>query len=103
MIKFKALALVAAGLFAASTLFAHDQACCAGQSAGKMAKDGCSATFANLNLTPAQKAKMEKLGDDCMKGGGNDGEDGAERARRSDEEAVCRLENRLHGARRAQS
>ncbi len=71
MIKFKALALVAAGLFAASTLFAHDQACCAGQPAGKMAKDGCSATFANLNLTPAQKAKMEKLGDDCMKGGCN--------------------------------
>ncbi len=70
--KFKALAFVAVGLLSASSLFAHDKACCAGQSAGTMAKDACSASFANLNLTPAQKAKMEKLGDDCMKGGCNE-------------------------------
>ena len=69
--KFKVLAFVAAGLFAASSAFAHDgdkAACCAGHS-GKDMKAACAATFANLNLTAEQQGKMEKLADQCVKGG----------------------------------
>src|SRR6188768_103161 len=58
MMKFKVLAFVAAGLFAASSALAHD--------GGKAA---CAATFANLNLTTEQQGKMEKLADQCVKSG----------------------------------
>ena len=64
------LALIACGMFATSAL-AEDAACCAGAS-GKMTKEACNATFANLNLDAAQKAKMEKLAADCTKGGCNE-------------------------------
>jgi Spy/CpxP family protein refolding chaperone len=60
-------AISALGLFATSA-FAHDKACCAGM-AGNESKEACSATFANLDLTAAQKAKMEKLAARCEKGG----------------------------------
>ncbi len=69
--KLKALALIALGTFAVSSAFAEDKACCAGTAASHM-KSGCSATFANLNLTPAQQTKMEKLAAECDKGGCNE-------------------------------
>lgn len=70
MIKFKALAVIATGLFAASSLFAADKACCASTTTAANQHD-CSATFANLSLKADQKAKMEKLAADCNKGGCN--------------------------------
>ncbi len=69
--ELKALALSGVGTFAVSSAFAEDKACCAGTAASHM-KSGCSATFANLNLTPAQQTKMEKLAAECDKGGCNE-------------------------------
>jgi uncharacterized GH25 family protein len=68
----KALALIATVMFAASPLFAHDQAACCAAMAGKEMKGACNATFANLNLDAAQKTKMEKLAAECEKGGCNE-------------------------------
>ena len=68
MIKFKILAVVAAAAFAASPSFAGDKAACCAHDA-KMTKEGCEMTFAKLNLTPDQKAKMEKATAECHKGG----------------------------------
>ncbi len=67
----KALALIATATFAASSLFAHEQAACCAGMAGKEMKGACNATFANLKLNAAQKTKMEKLAADCEKGGCN--------------------------------
>ncbi len=65
----KALAFIAAGFFAiASVAFAGDKACCAKTASNDM-KAGCSATFAKLDLTADQRAKMEKLAAECDKGG----------------------------------
>ena len=68
MIKFKVLALIAAGAFAASSTFAGDKGHCA-TTVGNEAKHACSMSFANLNLTAEQKPKMEKLAAECGKGG----------------------------------
>ena len=68
MIKFKALAFIAAGIMAASSAFAGDKACCA-QGASNNMKAACGATFAKLDLTADQKGKMETLAAECDKGG----------------------------------
>jgi len=54
----KLIALVAAGAFAAGTMFAGEHGDCATK-AGNEAKMACMASFANLNLTADQKTKME--------------------------------------------
>jgi len=73
MTRFKALAFVAAGLFAASSAFAGEKGgdCCA-KTANNEANAGCDMTFANLNLSQEQKTKMEQLAADCHKGGCNE-------------------------------
>src|SRR5437588_7640152 len=60
------LALLAAGAFATSAL-AGDAPCCAGK-ASDDAKANCM-TFATLNITADQKAKLETWQAQCMKGG----------------------------------
>ena len=71
MIKLKALTVVAAMLFAASA-YAGDKgkggACCV-KGASHDGKDGMSLTYANLNLTPDQKTKLQALEADCNKAG----------------------------------
>ena len=69
MKKFTAMALMAAAAFAVTPSFAHDDkekdhSCCAAK--GEM---DCAATYANLNLTSDQKAKMDALVEKC-KGAG---------------------------------
>jgi len=54
----KLIALVAAGAFAAGTMFAGEHGDCATK-AGNEAKMACMVSFANLNLTADQKTKME--------------------------------------------
>ena len=54
----KLIALVAAGAFAAGTMFAGEHGDCA-KKAGNEGKMACTASFANLNLTADQKTKME--------------------------------------------
>ena len=54
----KIIALVAAGAFAAGTMFAGEHGDCA-KKAGNEGKMACTASFANLNLTADQKTKME--------------------------------------------
>ncbi len=72
MNKIKALAWVMVAMLAASSAFAAEKACCATTTASNHGgKDACAATFANLNLTAAQKSKMEKLAMECDKGGCN--------------------------------
>lgn len=56
-----------AALFAASTAFAGDKACCA--SHAKNEKSGCAMSLAKLDLTAEQKTKMEALIADCEKNG----------------------------------
>ncbi len=65
--KFKALAIVATGLFIAGSAFAGDKACCAQHA--KNDKAACAATFASLDLTAEQKTKMETLAAECDKAG----------------------------------
>ncbi|MFN2474789.1 MAG: hypothetical protein ABR526_00405 [Chthoniobacterales bacterium] len=67
--NFPKLSLVAFALFAASSAFASDKACCATTTANEMKQQGCSATFANLDLNADQTAKMKKLAADCDKSG----------------------------------
>jgi Spy/CpxP family protein refolding chaperone len=69
MTKLTGLALTVALAFAVTPAFAHDEKdkdhkCCAAK--GDM---DCAATYANLNLTPDQKAKMDALVEKC-KGAG---------------------------------
>ena len=54
----KLIALVAAGAFAAGTMFAGEHGDCA-KKAGNEGKMACMASFASLNLTTDQKTKME--------------------------------------------
>src|SRR4029434_1922738 len=56
----KLIALVAAGVFAAGTMFAGEHGDCA-KKAGNEGKMACMASFATLNLTADQKTKMETL------------------------------------------
>ncbi|PYI91011.1 MAG: hypothetical protein DMF03_03960 [Verrucomicrobia bacterium] len=60
------LALLAAGAFSTSA-FAGDAPCCAGKASAD-AKANCM-TFASLNITADQKAKLETWQAECMKGG----------------------------------
>jgi Spy/CpxP family protein refolding chaperone len=54
----KIIALVAAGAFAAETMFAGEHGDCA-KKAGNEGKMACMTSFASLNLTADQKTKME--------------------------------------------
>src|ERR1041385_2372377 len=54
----KLIALVAAGAFAAGTMFAGDHGDCA-KNAGNDGKMACTASLATLNLSSDQKVKME--------------------------------------------
>lgn len=65
--KFKALAIVAAGLFVAGSAFAGGKACCAQHATND--KAACAASFASLDLTANQKTKMETLAAECDKAG----------------------------------
>src|ERR1700756_3840807 len=56
----KLIALVAAGAFAVGTMFAGEHGDCA-KKAGNDGKMACTASFASLNLTADQKAKMETV------------------------------------------
>src|SRR6267378_7750057 len=56
----KLIALVAAGLFAAGTMFAGEHGDCTKQ-VGNEAKAACQVSLANLNLTPDQKTKMDAV------------------------------------------
>ena len=60
------LALLGAGTFSMSA-FAGDAPCCAGKASAD-AKANCM-TFASLNITADQKAKLETWQAECMKGG----------------------------------
>jgi hypothetical protein len=68
MRKFAGLALLAAAAFAVTPVFAgdkqKDKSCCAAK--GEM---DCASTYAKLNLTAQQKAKMDALVEKC-KGSG---------------------------------
>ena len=59
-------ALISSALLAASSAFAGS-ACCAGMSAdGKM---DCSKAFAQMNLSPEQKSKLDAAQAQCQKAG----------------------------------
>jgi hypothetical protein len=71
MIKFSGLALMAALAFSVSSVSAHDDKACCATTASGHSKEACVATFAKLDLNAEQKAKMETLAEDCVKGGCN--------------------------------
>ena len=54
----KLIALAAAGLFAAGTMFADEHGSCA-KKVGNDQKMACQASMASLNLTAEQKTKMD--------------------------------------------
>ncbi len=56
----KFIALVAAGMFAAGTMLAGNHGGCT-QQAGNEGKAACQVSVANLNLTTAQKTKMDAV------------------------------------------
>ena len=56
----KLIALVAAGVFAAGTMFAGEHGDCA-KKAGNDGKMACMASLASLNLTTDQKTKMDTV------------------------------------------
>ena len=56
----KLIALVAAGLFAAGTMFAGEHGDCTKQ-VGNEAKAACQVSLASLNLTPEQQTKMDAV------------------------------------------
>ncbi len=56
----KMMALVAAGVFAASTMFAGEHGSCTKQ-VGNNEKMACQVSLASLNLTPEQKTKMDTV------------------------------------------
>jgi Spy/CpxP family protein refolding chaperone len=57
----KLIALVTAGLFAASVTFAGEHGNCTKQAGNKENMAACEVSMANLNLTGDQKAKMDTL------------------------------------------
>ena len=67
MMKLKGLALMAVAVLAATSAFAGDKACCAAHA--KNSKMCMSQTYAKLNLSSDQKAKLEKLEAQCDKAG----------------------------------
>ena len=68
MIKLKGLAFMAVAVFAATSAYAGDKACCAAH-AKNDSKMCMSQTYAKLNLSSDQKAKLEKLEAQCHKAG----------------------------------
>ena len=64
----KLIALITAGLFAASTMFAGEHGNCTKQ-VGNEAKMACQVSLANLNLTADQKAKMDAAMEEHHKAG----------------------------------
>src|SRR5262249_46789806 len=67
----KLIALVAAGAFAAGTMFAGEHGDFA-KKAGNEGEKGCTASLASLNLTADQKKKMEKAMGEHHKTGGTE-------------------------------
>jgi Spy/CpxP family protein refolding chaperone len=67
----KLIALVAAGAFAAGTMFAGEHGDCATK-AGHEGKMACTASLASLNLTADQKTKMDTLMTEHHKAGCTD-------------------------------
>ena len=67
----KLIALVAAGVFAAGTMFAGEHGNCTKQ-VGNEAKMACTVSLASLNLTPDQKTKMDAAMADHQKAGCNE-------------------------------
>jgi hypothetical protein len=67
MMKLKGLAFMAVAVFAATSAYAGDKACCA--SHAKNDKVSCSQSYAKLNLSSEQKVKLEKLEAQCHKDG----------------------------------
>jgi Spy/CpxP family protein refolding chaperone len=67
----KLIALVAAGAFAAGTMFAGEHGDCA-RKAGNDGKMACTASLASLNLTPDQKTKMDTAMAEHHKAGCNE-------------------------------
>lgn len=66
----KQLAIGAAvGLLAAGSVFASNQAGCCAQQASNSSKKECADSYAKLNLTPEQKAKLDTLQAKCDKAG----------------------------------
>ena len=57
----KLIALVAAGLFAAGTMFAGQHGDCTRQIGNKEKMAACQVSLANLNLTAEQKTKMDAV------------------------------------------
>src|SRR5881397_1177151 len=57
----KLIALVAAGLFVAGTMFAGEHGDCTKQAGNKQGKMACAVSLASLNLTPEQKTKMDAV------------------------------------------
>lgn len=68
----KLIALVAAGMLAGGTLFAGGHGDCAKQVGNKGEKMACQVNLATLNLTPAQKSKMETAMKEHEKAGCNE-------------------------------
>ena len=70
MTKLTGLALVAAAMFAATSVYAgdKDKACCTTQASNESKMD-CSKTFAKLNLSAEQKVKMDAIAATCNKVG----------------------------------
>ncbi len=69
----KLIALVAAGLFAAGTVFAGAHGdCCSTKQVKNEGKMACQVSTANLNLTPEQKTKMDAAMTAHEKAGCND-------------------------------
>ena len=64
----KLIALMAAGLFAAATMFAGEHGNCTKQ-VGNEAKMACQVSLASLNLTADQKAKMDTAMEEHHKAG----------------------------------
>jgi Spy/CpxP family protein refolding chaperone len=67
----KLIALAAAGLFAAGTMFAGEHGDCA-KKVGNNEKMACQASMASLNLTADQKTKMETAMAEHHKAGCNE-------------------------------
>jgi hypothetical protein len=65
----KIIALVAAGLFAAGTMFAGEHGDCTKQAGNKENMAACQVSLANLNLTPDQKTQMDTIMAEHQKAG----------------------------------
>ena len=57
----KLIALIAAGCFAAGTMFAGEHGDCTKQAGNKGNMAACEVSLASLNLTPDQKTRMDAI------------------------------------------